>query len=91
MIDVFKIINGMSSVKLIFSQNSNTRGHDYKLYPMHVRYDIRKSFFANRVIRIWNGLSDHVVHAPSVDSFKGRLDRFWSGQELIYDWRGDIV
>ena len=39
---------------------------------------------------LWNGLSEEVVHAPSIDSFKGRLDRFWHGQELLYDYRCNI-
>ena len=27
----------------------------------------------------WNVLPDHVVEAPSVNAFKGRLDRHWQG------------
>ena len=31
-----------------------------------------------------------VVKAESVNSFKGRLDRFWNDQEVKYNWKADI-
>ena len=31
-----------------------------------------------------------VVHAESTDTFKSRLDKFWSNQEIIYDYRAEI-
>ena len=31
---------------------------------------------------LWNTLPDTVVKAESVNSFKGRLDRFWNDQEV---------
>jgi len=33
-------------------------------------------------------LSDHVVSAKTVNTFKNRLDRFWSNQDVLYDYRG---
>ena len=47
-------------------------------------YDLRKFFFTNRVVNMWNSLPDSVVHAESTDVFKKRLDKFWSNQEMIY-------
>ena len=34
-----------------------------------------------------NSLPDTVVKAESVNSFKGRLDRFWNDQEVKYNWK----
>ena len=31
-------------------------------------------------------LSDHVVSAETVNTFKNRLDRFWSNQDVLYDY-----
>jgi len=31
-----------------------------------------------------------VVHAESTNMFKSRLDKFWSNQEIIYDYRDEI-
>jgi len=47
-----------------------TRGTKYKLIQHHCCYDLRKFNFTNRVIPIWNSLSNHVVSADTVDCFK---------------------
>jgi len=33
----------------------------------------------------------HVVNSSSVNSFKNNLDRFWSNQEMYYNFRCDIT
>ena len=38
------------------------------------RLDIRKKFFAVKVIRHWNRLPNKVVNAPSLKTFMTRLD-----------------
>jgi len=43
-----------------------TRGTKYKLIQHHCCYDLRKFNFTNRVIPIWNSLSNHVVSADTV-------------------------
>ena len=42
--------------------------------------------FTNRVIPIWNSLPNHVVSADTINTFKNRLDKFWSDQEVLYDY-----
>jgi len=39
---------------------------------------------------MWNSLPNEVVHAESTNTFKCRLDKFWSNQEIIYDCRAEI-
>jgi len=34
-------------------------------------------FFRNRVVRHWNGLTQQIVDAQSVNAFKNRVDRHW--------------
>ena len=36
---------------------------------------------------MWNFLHGYVVNAPSVDSFKNRLDKQWSNEEIVYDYK----
>ena len=47
-------------------------------------------FFTNRIVNMWNSLPNDVVHAESTNTFKSRLDKFWSNQEIIYDYRAEI-
>ena len=35
-------------------------------------------------------LSYEVVNAPTVNTFKNRLDRHWANQEVLYDYRATI-
>jgi len=34
-------------------------------------------------------LSNHVVSADTINTFKDRLDKFWSNQDL-YDYKSDL-
>ena len=34
-----------------------------------------------------NFLPEHVVNAPSVDSFKNRLDKQWRNEEIVYYYK----
>ena len=60
-----------------------TRGNQYKLIQHHCHYDLRKFNFTNRVISIWNSLTNHVVSADTVNCFKNRLDKFWPSQIVL--------
>jgi len=51
-----------------------TRGNGIKLEESRSRLNIRKIYFTVRVVRHWNRLPSDVVNAPSLESFKARLD-----------------
>jgi len=51
------------------------------------KYELRRHYFSHRVVSVWNSLPDSVVSAESVNSFKSRLDKFWSMHDFVYDYR----
>ena len=70
-----------SSVLQLLPLHSNVnRRHNLKLANTRCHY-LRKYSFTNRVVNIWSSLPESVATAVSVDSFKNRLDKFWSNQD----------
>ncbi len=68
------------------SADVGTRGHEHKLFKERFESNTRGHFFSNRVTDLWNGLPHEVVTAPSVDSFKNRLDSHWETKDWLYDY-----
>jgi len=92
-IELFKMIKGIYDPTCIsqaeFRELSKdlirTRGNRHKFIQHHWHYDLRKFNFTNRIIPVWNSLSNDVVYAETAYTFKNCLDRFWSNQDVLYD------
>ena len=54
-----------------------TRGHNLKICKDRFNLDIGKYSFKNKVVDEWNSLPQEIVDAPSVNSFKNQLDRYF--------------
>jgi len=95
---VFKIIKGIHNPTCVrhldlvkFPDDViRTTGTKYKLIQHHCCYDLRKFNCTNRIIPIWNSLSNHVVSADTVNCFENRLDKFWSNREVLYNHKADL-
>ena len=57
---------------------TSTRGHPLKIYKRRFRLNLRGNYF-NRIINTWNELPTNVVMAPTLNSFKTRLNKCWYG------------
>jgi len=57
------------------------------LCEVHYIYILRKHYFTNRVVPIWNSLPNDVVMADNINLFKNHLDKFWSSCEFVYSYR----
>ena len=83
MIQVYKILHDIDNVdkNKLFTMSTGTytatRGHSLKLFKKQSRLNIRANTFSNRVVENWNSLSEDIVLAPSLNSFKTRLNRSW--------------
>ena len=90
MIEVHKILTNKydSRVNLYLEkqQDSITRGHSLKLANNRYHYDLRKIYFAPRIVNVWNSLPEIVISADTPDTFKRRLDKFWQHQDILYDY-----
>jgi len=77
LIQTFKIIKGYDLVdfaKLFtLSNDTHTRGHSLKICKQHTRINIRKYFFSQKVIDVWNALPQAAIDANSVLAFKTLL------------------
>jgi len=51
-----------------------TRSNCNKLLVKRCRYELRKNFFSNRIVNMWNSLPDYVVMSDTINTFKNRLD-----------------
>ena len=48
---------------------------------------MRANFFSQRVVNKWNSLPSNVVLAPTISSFKQKLDEFWEVTGHGYEQR----
>ena len=77
LVELFKISKGLSAIpwnSFRVDSSERTRGHSKKLVKGSFRRDIRKYFFSQRVVNRWNGLSEEVVSAGTVEDFKRKLE-----------------
>jgi len=80
-----------NTVQLDTNSDTRTRAHTKNLVVRRCRYDVRKYSFSIRITNIWNRLPDEIISAPSVNTFKNRLDRFWAEQEVFYNYTANIT
>jgi len=66
-------------------------GRQRKQIRGYCKYDLRKHYFTNRVVPVWNSLPNNVVMADNINIFKNRLDKFWSSYDYIYSELNHLI
>ena len=80
MIEAYKFTHSIYKTEqepLQRESNTTTRGHSHKLKKECCKTRTRANFFRHRITNRWNNLWEDVVTAPSLNSFKSRLDHQW--------------
>ena len=92
---VFKLLSGIYdcgiACQLVKPNHFVARGHHLRLIKKHVRYDLRKFYFGNRSVSIWNSLPVNIINADTVSLFERRLDNFWTNQACCFVYKADLT
>ena len=78
LIETFKMMKNIYKVnpeKLFKMKESETRGHNLKIFKQQCRLNSRKYFFSQRVVNDWNKLPKLAVQAKNLQSFKTIIDK----------------
>ena len=93
MIETYKLLQGIYDdtlpdlIKPV--EDRIKKGHSRKLSQERARTSTRSQSFTHRIVNSWNSLSEEVVTAPSINTFKNRLDRFWKNHPWLYNWEAE--
>jgi len=64
-----------------FNSQSITRAYYSVIRPKVTKYGLSKRNYT--INAAWNSLPESVISARTTDSFKNKLDKFWSDQDII--------
>ena len=99
MIEAFKITHGFYDKEvcgdiLKIRNRSETeresRSHQYTIQRDKCNKDLRKYFFRNRIANQWNNLPIDIVNASTLNTFKKRLDKIWTRDDIMFDSEIDL-
>ena len=69
LIEAFKIITGFEDANSDFFPLA--RGHNFKIkIERGVKHNVRKNFFSQRFVNVWNILPETVINSTSINMFK---------------------
>ena len=99
MIEAFKILRNVYDqdvvplLKTTASIHTRViRGNTLKLYKQSLNrnINIRNNAFPLRIINTWNSLPDQVIMSENLNKFKSNLDKHWSDQDVVYNYRAPL-
>ena len=88
MIETYKLTHDIYDIDNVLTMRMNCRAstaHLYSIKKDRFNKDIGKFYFKNRVADQWNNLPSNVVTAPTINTFKNRLDKIWKKKDIMFD------
>jgi len=80
LIETYRILRGMDRVDVerMFPLvgKTRTRGHNLRLKGRSFKSEMRRNFFCQRLVSLWNSLPQTAAEAKSLSVFKTEIDRF---------------
>ena len=89
MIMTYKLLQSENKDMFEPAWSSSTRGHSAKLFGKHARTRKRNNFFYNRIIGMWNSLSERTIESQQgLGDKTGSLNRMqqMSRDPIITNW-----
>lgn len=87
-IETYKYTHSIYKTEVLpfkLDNDTSRRNNGYKILKERYKNACRQNFFGNRVANSWNALPSEVVQAPSLNSFKSRIDEHWKDYKFITD------
>ena len=90
MIETYKMCNNMYDEGLPLpikpSTNTLTSRSTHRLTKTKFNKNVRKYFFKNRIVNLWNRLPNAVKDSQTTNTFKNRLDDLWKNLDIMYNF-----
>ena len=86
MIETYKNTHSKYTVNedLLVRNEDSVGGHSLKLQKRYCGSATRYNFYSFRIVDSWIFfLSENIINAPTLGTFKARLDKCWSGRKFI--------
>ena len=81
-IEIYKHVSGLYTIETPYirveESPNETRGHSRRIANPRSNRRVRKKFLRDRTANTWNRLPADIVEAPTLNTLKNRLDKFWS-------------
>ena len=68
---------------VVRNEDSVTQGNSLKVQKRCCKSATTFIFYSFRIVDLWNLLPEDIINAPTLDTFKTRLDKSWSGHKFI--------
>ena len=81
--DVITLVKTAEESEVRHSTRTNTK----KIVQQRANTELRRNLFSIRVAKVWNRIPQKIVMAPSLNSFKNRLDKYWKRTNNYIRWK----